>query len=235
MDAGLVRKLKDECIFMPVRFKLPATELPPLLSGLHAPEILDDEDLTQLVNDIHGISRKPPLGQSPHATDMEPVSANGYSTAANIVARYFVEITEYGRTADPIIDSAGLVEATGLTMDDTKDALYELSGFFKPARFHVMVKASLFAEFDRHWKPWDPRVDALRLAADILNDKTFPAHSRAVSERYGWEPRRLNPAVTYLQERGLLVDYKVLGDREFEHHRILGKPDELRRFIKSRR
>lgn len=41
-------------------------------------------------------------------------------------------------------------------------------------------------------------------------------------------------STTYLSERGMLVDYKVIGEREFELFRIVGKPDEIRRFIKSR-
>ena len=67
-----------------------------------------------------------------------------------------------------------------------------------------------------------------------MNDPELPANSKAIAERYGWEPRRLNPAANYLFERGLLQDYKVLGDREFELHRIVGKGDELRRFLKGR-
>jgi TIR domain len=235
MDAGLVRKLNDKCIFMPVRFMLQASGLPPLLSGMHAPEIKADEDITQLVNDIHGVSRKPPLGPSPHTQAAEVATATGYSAAANTVAHYFVEATKFARFGDPMIDVEPLAEATGLTVDDTKDALYELSGFFKDTKIHALVKASLFAEFDRYWKPWDPREDALKLAADIMNDENFPAQSKVIAELYLWEPRRLNPAAIYLHERGMLVDYKVLGDVEFELHRIVGKPDELRRFLKSRR
>jgi TIR domain len=235
MDAGFVRKLKDNCIFMPVRFELQASGLPPLLSGMHAPEIKADEDITQLVNDIHGVSRKPPLGPSPYKQAAEVATETGYSVAANTVARYFVEATRYARFGDPMIDVEPLSEATGLTLDDTKDALYELADFFKDTRIHALVKASLFAEFDRYWKPWDPREDALKLAADIMNDEKFPAQSKTIAELYVWEPRRLNPAATYLHERGMLVDYKVLGDLEFELHRVVGKPDELRRFLKSRR
>jgi hypothetical protein len=232
MDAGLVRKLNNECRFLPVRYKLPASALPPLLSGMHAPEIEGDEDVTQLIHDIHGVSRKPPLGKAPLAA--AAATETGYSAAANTVARYFVEQSKYGRFADPMIDVAPLAEATGLSLADTRDALFELSGFFKETKVHALVKASLFAEFDRFWMPWDPREDAIKLAADIGNDAGFPADSKAIAERYDWPPRRLNPAATYLLERGVLADHRVINSREFELFRILGKPDELRRFVKSR-
>lgn len=232
MDAGLVRKLNSKCKFIPVRYKLQPSALPPLLSGMLAPEIKADEDITQLINDIHGINRKPPLGKAPHAAGA--ATNTGYSAAANAVARYFVEATKYGRSMDPMIDVGPLAKEASLSEEDTKDALYELSAFFKNDHFHVLVKSCLFTEFDRHWKDWDPREDALKLAADIMNDESFPADSKSIAEHYGWEPRRLNPAATYLHERDLIQDFKVLGQPQFEYYRIVGKPDEMRRFLKSR-
>ena len=82
--------------------------------------------------------------------------------------------------------------------------------------------------------PWNPKKDALKLAADIMNDQDFPADSKTIIDRYGWEARRLNPAATYLFDRNMIQDYKVLGSREFQFSRIIGKEDELRRFLKSR-
>lgn len=232
MDAGLVRKLNRACKFIPVRYKLPASDLPPLLSGMLAPEIKANQDITQLINDIHGIGRKPRLGKAPHAASSE--TKTGYSAAANAVARYFVQNSKHGRFGDPMTDVEPLAQEAGLSLDDTKDALYELSAFFKDNPFHVVVKPSLFAEFDRHWKDWDPREDALKLAADIMNDEAFPADSESIAERYGWEARRLNAAATFLNERDLITDYQVMGQPQFEHFRIVGKADKMRRFLKSR-
>jgi TIR domain len=62
MDAGLVRKLNNQCRFLPVRYELPASALPPLLSGMYSPEIAVDEEITQLINDIYGVTRRPPRG-----------------------------------------------------------------------------------------------------------------------------------------------------------------------------
>ena len=234
MDAALVRKLNDQCRFLPVRHALPASELPPLLAGMHAPEITGDDDITQLINDIHGISRKPKLGSPPHREAAEAVTETGYSPAANAVARYFVENSQNGCLGDPRTDEARLMEATGLTRDDLTDALYELSAFFKGRDRNPFVKASLFAEFDRYWMGWDPREDAVKLAADIMNDEGFPAASEEIAKRNGWKPRRLNPAVTYLHERGMLRDYRALGHPGYELFRVVGKADELRRFLKAR-
>jgi hypothetical protein len=235
MDAGLVRKLNDECRFLPIRHKLPASALPPLLSGIYSPEIVVDEDITQLINDIHGVSRKPPLGPAPQAVGQAAESKTGYSPAATAIARLFVERTQHGMFADPQFNLDGLARETGLTVTDVKDGLYELSSLVKVSHDHVLVQASLFTEFDRFWKPWNPADDALKLAADIANDPDFPAGPKEIAERYGWESRRLNPAITYLSERGMLVDYRALGTQPFVIARVVGEEDPIRRFVRSRR
>ena len=76
---------------------------------------------------------------------------------------------------------------------------------------HVLVQGELFAEFDRHWKPWNPAEDALKLGADILNDPEFPADTNQIADRYGWEPRRLNPVIHYMLERQLIMTIKHWG------------------------
>lgn len=234
MDAGLVRKLNDQCQFLPVRHGLPASELPPLLAGLNSPEVVDAEHIQQLVNDIHGVSRKPPLGPKPQHVTKASESKTKYSPAATTVAGLFVEKTENGMFADPQYRLETLAQETGLTLPDIKDALFELSDFLKESHGTVLVQPSLFTEFDQHWKVWNAADDALRLAADIANDPAFPSACDEIAERYDWEPRRLNPAITYLLDRGMLADYQVLNSKPFVIARVVGKEDPIRRFVKSR-
>ena len=212
MDAGLVRKLKNECRFLPVRYELPASDLPPLLSGMHAPEITADEDITQLINDIHGVSRKPPFGPAPEPVAETVETQTGYSPAANAIAKLFVERTEHGVFADPQFSVESLAEETGLTVADAKDGLFELSTFFKDSRHHVLVEASLFTEFDRHWKPWNASDDALKLAADIANDPDFPAGCKEIAERYGWDARSVNAGVNWGHGAGVRRDHLLMPD-----------------------
>lgn len=234
IDAGLVRKLNNQCRLLPVRHKLAASALPPLLSGMHAPEITDHSDITQLINDIFDVSRKPPLGAAPEAITEPNSTQTGYSVSATAIAKYFVEHSENGLFADPQISFEDLAQKTGLTVPDIKDGIYELSSFFRDSHRRVLVEASLFVEFDQYWRPWNPAYDALKLAADIFNDPDLPSNCREITERYEWEPRRLNPAITFLFERGLLMDYGAMGTHPFAMIRVVGKEDEVRRFVKSR-
>jgi hypothetical protein len=233
MDAGLVRKLNDQCRFLPVRHELPASQLPPLLSGIHSPAIDSDEDISQLTNDIYGITRRPPRGAVPAAVQNRLDAQTGYSAAANTLARYFVETTKDALFGDPILDSEELAKKVGLSLEDTEDAVHELSGFLKASTGHVIAKGALFAEFDRYWKPWKTADDALRLAADIMSDPKFPHDCAEIAARYGWEPRRFNSSVHYFLERSLIVDYQVMGTQPWAIVRVVGN-DNMRRFVKSR-
>ena len=92
MDAGLVLRHNSKCRFLPIRYQLPVSELPLSLSGIHAPEI-DDDDFSQLVADIHGDTRKPPIGSKPES------------------------IAATDEFADPKISSDDIAKQTGLSLD----------------------------------------------------------------------------------------------------------------------
>src|SRR2546428_13713768 len=92
MDAGLIRKIEAQARFIPGRKNLPPSAFPPLLRGMLSPALEDfDNDIRQLIADIHGVSRKPALGPAPPAVD--PEVNTGYSLAATTVAKLFAERT----------------------------------------------------------------------------------------------------------------------------------------------
>lgn len=241
IDAGLLNKLADKCKFIPLRMGLPVSRLSVFLRTMLSPIVDADGNIKQLIDEIHGVSRKPPLGPPPTAISSVAGVNSGYSPAAMALAKVFVTESETGCFADLDFTIQSLAERAGLTLDDTKDALHELRNFIDVRRFMgdasefpVIAKDALYANFDQHWKDWNPANDALRLGADILNDESFPSECQKICELYGWEPRRLNPAVTYLSERRCLWDRKGLGTAPFVTYGVIGKVDELRRFIRSR-
>lgn len=95
MDAGFLLKMSRRARFIPLRCGLSASALPPLLQSLLSPEIdAAALDVSQLVNDVHCVTRKPVLGSAPTITDAKLIAATGYSPAASALAKLFVERTK---------------------------------------------------------------------------------------------------------------------------------------------
>ena len=233
MDAGFIRKVSGEAKFIPLRSNLPAEELPALLRPMHSAALSNEpnKEIDQLVSDIFELTRKPKLGRRPVAADQPP---SPYSAAAMAIAEYFCRETTNAVWADPQINEEELSKEVGLSLEDTQDALYELRDFFRDDHFHVMPDNSLWTEFDKYFvEGADPQADALKIAADILNSTDFPSGLAEIAERYGWSPRRLNPAVSFLIERKIVRDTRYLGDGRWVTSTI-DRTDATRRFVKSR-
>jgi hypothetical protein len=232
MDAGLIRKIESQARFIPIRKNLPASALPPLLRGMMSPALEDfDADIRQLIADIHGVLRKPALGPAPPVSTHEIDS--GYSLAATAIAKLFVEMTENALHSDPMLSINQVCDATLLSEEDVSDALHELRGMVEENYGTVMPAPELFVTFDKLFRDWDPAADALRIAADLLNEASFPREPQQIAERYAWNPRRLNPALAYLIGRKLIQSLSHLGMGPWIAAH-LEKTDATRRFVKSR-
>lgn len=231
MDAGLVRRLQAQCTFIPLRHNLDPSHLPPLLSGMLSPEVdAGASNLAQLIQDILGVTKKPPLGTLPAITR---IPSTEYSPAACAVAEVFVRHAEHGLTGEVQFSLEDLSTRTGLSHDDTGDALHELRSFFIEASRTYLARASLYAVFDRYFKDFIPADDALKLAADLTNEAGFPTAPKEIAERYGWPPRRLNSAITFLREREIIRGLDALSTKPFVVF-ALNRTDATRRFVKSR-
>lgn len=231
MDAGLVRKIENESRFIAVRNGLPASSLPPLLSGMLSPTLDDFESgMLQLVHDIHGISKKPALGPAPQITTLPE---SGYSAAATAVAKFFVEETEHALHFDPRVTASQLAERVGLSVEDTEDALHELGELVDGDGYGVQAETELFVVFDKYFREWNPQADALRIAADLVNVDGFTRDPGGIAEQYGWPPRRLNPAISYLLNRRLIHGLTSMDSAPYVVAH-LEKNEATRRFVKSR-
>lgn len=231
IDAGFMRKVSEQTRFIPLRCGLAPDALPPLMRSMLSPSVeKDGSGLEQLFQDIHGVTRKPPLGAAPVAL---AAPRTGYSPAATAIAGLMVMQSENGLFGDPQLQLEEIMGKTTLSREDVTDGLHELRHRVQVSFDRVLAKDVLFAEFDKYFRPWDPAADAMRLAVDIMNDKAFPESPAEICARYGWSPRQINPAIAYLHERGLARIDQALGTSPYVAFRIIGI-DATRRFVKSR-
>ena len=128
---------------------LPVSKLPPLFAGMYCPDIVTNEDVTQLIIYIYSVERSPARGPAPESVEQVQESQTGYSTEATAIAGLLVVRTKHGMIGDPRFNEDDLSKDTGLTVSDVRDGLYELSSFIDSSRAQLLVRPELFTEFDR--------------------------------------------------------------------------------------
>ena len=243
MDGAFMRKLEGSCRFIALRSGIAPASLPPLIRGSLSPSLDDYErDIKSLISDIYDISRKPPLGSSPPVV-LSRRSGTGVSAAAEAIVRLVMERSQTGMLLDPQLSPDDL-RKTGLTDDDIIDAVDELRGLglmrpyasigCGPMGFHMVgPEHEMFATMDRHFMSWNPEEDALRVAADLVNSREDGANVQTLASEYGWEPRRMNPAVAFLVNRRLIDASSELGTHPWSRLWIMKTP-ATRRFVRDR-
>jgi hypothetical protein len=230
-------KLGKGIKFIALRAGLRPNELPPLLQGQLSPEIDPAAlDLQQVINGIHGVTKKPPLGLAPPgARTAASTASTGFSTAALAVARTLVERSEHATRMGPHSSVGDIAAAFDLSLDDVRDALHELGSLVKvsPGGDLVLANDDLFVTFDKHWMPWDPEADALQLATALVNDCGLTREPEALAKAFGWTARRLNPATAYLANHGHIKALKSHSPGTWLLA-AMHDNDATRRFVKSR-
>ena len=211
MDAAFLRRIDGECRFIPLLYDLPAEKLPPLLRGIKYLKLGDfDAGLKELVEDIQKVPALPSLHPAAPSS-VVPTTAAGLSSAAEKIVRLIVQSSRNGMRFDPQIRPDDVKQGTGLSDESIKEAVDELieRGVAEDSRevgqrlsgfLLLLPRDHLFALYDGFFMDWNPAQDALRIAADFISEKRIDTKVKPqeLAERYGWEPRRLNPAIGYL-------------------------------------
>ncbi|GKT09784.1 toll/interleukin-1 receptor domain-containing protein [Desulforhabdus sp. TSK] len=222
IDAAFIQKIEGQVRFIPLRVGLPIQKLSPLLRSLHSPEITNyGADVEKLASHLHGISEKPPLGPIPKVI-LQRTPELGLSAAAEAIVRLMVEKSTHACSMDPQLEPDEIRQFTRLVDEDIIDGIDELQeqGF---VRRHTTLgcgtigfrsltpESELFVKFDSHFKPWNPESDALRIAADLVNGSKDGVSIVNLATSYEWPPRRMNPAISYLNNRHLVMVGEMLS------------------------
>ncbi|SDD49243.1 hypothetical protein [Belnapia rosea] len=165
----------------------------------------------------------------------------GLSMEAECVARSLILGSETGREMDPQLSPDELRQGTSLPDDDLVDAVDELerSGLVRLHKcipmdvlgFHVLTpEAGLFEVFDPIFEVGNPLDDARTVAASLLAADDGAVVSKLAGS-LGWTPRRMNPALSVLANRDLVMESKEL-DPEWVTPWVRAKPG-LRRFARG--
>jgi hypothetical protein len=239
IDAGLMGAVEGTAKFIGLRHNLPLSAVSPFLRTRLTPEYVPgDEGLDALAAEIYGVSKKPPLGTRPRYVQRLEVGST-WSTAARIVAEYFVRNSEDGKLMDPQSDYAAIQQATGLPLIDVRIGVLDLLGAgllekqdYCGGMSTIWPKADMFVSFDKEFMDWDPEKDARDVAVRLLNLESDYVDCSEVGATLGWPPRRFNSAIGYLVSARIVKAQEFMGGNNYWPPAV-SVGDELLRFVRS--
>lgn len=149
-----------------------------------------------------------------------------------------IDNSKTGHRGDPKLEPDRIRNATSLSDNDIRIGVDELEawGLVEAARpldcdkigfACLQPNSELFVKLDECWKPWDPAVDAKRIAADLANGHNT-ANVADLAQRYGWDARRTDPAVNFLINGGFVEASRETGAHPWCRHSISRRPATLR-------
>lgn len=157
-----------------------------------------------------------------------------FSQPARRLGVHLAKQSTNGHLFDPMTGYEEVAAELGISVDEAEEAADELRDHGLLKRDHedmVIAENRLFWEFDREAKGWDTRADAHQVAALLVSEQP-PEGPKGVADRLGWEPRRLNPALTYLREHGYIEAESSLGSAPFFYDFLIPNV-RTRRFAKG--
>ena len=240
IDVGLVRLVGGTSRMVPLRVGVEVGDLSPFLQTLlcEAIDLSSKADLAALVDRLHDVSRKPALGSKPRYVETVPAGLEGWSSAAIAIAQLLAKKSEHATSFDPMKQPHEISEATGIAPTDVRMGILDLrdAGLLwqsEAGDLSVAPLGSLFVEFDASVMPFDPEQDAVTIANRLIGEGVEDAEIEQLANTLGWEPRRMNSAICYLERAGAIDARHSLASEPWRAV-YLTAGDETLRFVRSR-
>jgi len=239
IDVGMVQKVGGESHFVPLLVDIEPNELPPFLRTMLGVKFdpSSPNQIKDLVDRLHGVSRKPALGPAPRYVQSGPSGLAGWSAAAIEIGKHFVTSSRHAMQRDPVKSLADLVTETGLADEDIRIGVLDLqnAGYLWKANIpdHFAPEKPMFTDFDEEFMPFSPKEDAGVVANRMMEGSERAVDTKLLAEELGWAPRRMNSAICYLQRAGAIRERQALAAGPWRAVQLI-RTDETLRFARSR-
>jgi hypothetical protein len=152
------------------------------------------------------------------------------------LAQYLNARSNEGHKFDPQVIVSTLPAELALDVDGVELAVDELIdlGLIESSGMRDRIYATnrLFWETDAIFTENDPALDAQDVARAIVAfEHDFPL-SKELADILGWPPRRINPAVTYLADTGVVGERATLGSAPYWLYGVV-RSSKTKRYVRD--
>ena len=209
--------------------------IPVIVGDVTVPDALRPLLYVKLDNDFDGAIRdlqkaifqvyeRPPIGQPPEFVKDSQRSVGGLSPIATKLGLYLAQSGKAEVGIEEQISAARLSKLLSLTPEETDDAIDELArlglvttlDYLGTAPFthgHVEPTYALFLHFRNEALDYNPQDDIKTVASAIVANKQLGGQE--LSDLTHLSPLRINRAVAYLEDTGLITAYHAIGTGPF--------------------
>jgi DNA-binding MarR family transcriptional regulator len=224
LDAALIKRIEGVTRVIPVLAE--DVEVPLPLRAVQWVDMSEDFDdaLQQLLMAIFKVYQRPALGQPPEFVRRQLRSVGGLSPLGTSLGFFLISTGKHEVGNEETFRAAEIAAKLGLSPQETDDAIEELEslGLVKTYRYlgtapfsysEIQPTYALFLHFHDQIPEYDPEEDIKVVAAAIVaQGQTRGSQLQNLTQL---SPLRINRAVAYLEDYGLVRVLKEMGSAPF--------------------
>jgi hypothetical protein len=239
LDAALIKRIEGVTRVIPV--KIDDAQIPLPLRTLQWVDMNQNfaTALRQLQMAIFEVRERSPIGQPPEFVTAQMASVGGLSRIATALGLFLASTGKYDIGNEERFRSADLAEKLELTPQETDDAINELEslGLVKTLNYlgsrpfahgEVWPTYALFLHFQGQALNYNPEEDIKIVASAIVAQEQ--TGGEMLEKLTSLSPLRINRAVAYLEDYGLVQVIKEMGTAPFDFGAVWAT-EITRRFV----
>ncbi len=198
-----------------------------------------EEALHELQMAIFEVRERPPIGRPPGFIKENLRSIGGLSPISTALGLFYLSTGKHELGDEESFSAKELSEKLELSPEEIDDAIDELEslglvetlnylGTYPFSHGHVNPTYALFLHFRGEGLDYDPEQDIKIVACALVAQKK--ANGQKLVELSGLSQLRINRAVAYLRDYGIIQSIETLGTAPFDFHEVIAT-GATRRFV----
>lgn len=239
LDVALIKRIEGITRIIPLL--LDSVQPPEHLRPLFWVDMSCDFDnaLRKIQMAIFKVYERPPLGQPPDFIRANMQSVGGLSQIATVMGLFFLATGKHEIGNEETFSAQQLKENLRLSVEETNDGIDELKrlglvettdylGTYPYEYGDITPTYALFLHFVEHGLSYNPEQDIRTVASTVAAKKKIDGEGLAGAT--GLSPLRINRAIAYLKDYGVVEVMQYLGTAPFEFGEVWAT-GATRRFV----